>query len=186
VVAADGVSARVGDHNCSLGHSGQTDRVSADRGAVAVEEVPAEVTYPLRAAVLRPGGGDVVWAGDEDPATFHLAVRTTDGAVVGVVRFSPAACPWRPAARAPWQLRGMATDPGVRGGGAGRALVDVGLRAVAARGGDLVWCDARVTAAGFYERMGFAVVSEPFDKPGIGPHVGMVRDVTPAGGPRSD
>jgi predicted GNAT family N-acyltransferase len=144
-----------------------------------VQEVAAEVTYELRRAVLRPGGGDVVWAGDEDPATFHLAARTADGSVVGVVRFSPAPCPWRADARAPWQLRGMATDPAVRGSGAGRALVVAGTAAVAARGGDLVWCDARTAAVGFYELMGFTVVSEPFDKPGIGPHLGMLKDLAP-------
>jgi predicted GNAT family N-acyltransferase len=149
-----------------------------------VEEVPAEVTYALRAAVLRPDGGDIVWAGDEDPRTFHLAARSPDGAVIGVVRFSPAACPWRDA-RAPWQLRGMATDPAVRGSGAGTALVVEGLTQVAARGGDLVWCDAREVAVGFYERTGFTVVTEPFDKPGIGPHVGMLIEVRPVDGPRS-
>jgi predicted GNAT family N-acyltransferase len=143
-----------------------------------VEEVPAEVTYALRAAVLRPDGGEIVWAGDEDPRTFHLAARSAEGAVVGVVRFSPAPCPWRDA-RAPWQLRGMATDPAVRGSGAGQALVTEGLARIDARGGDLLWCDARVTAAGFYERMGFAVVTDEYDKPGIGPHVGMVKDLVP-------
>jgi predicted GNAT family N-acyltransferase len=143
---------------------------------VTVDQVPAEATYALRGAVLRPGGGDVVWAGDEDPATFHLAARTPDGRVVGVVRYSPAPCPWRIAVN-PWQLRGMATDASVRGSGAGRALVDAGAAAVADRGGDLVWCDARLAAVGFYERMGFTVVSEPFDKPGIGPHLGMVKDL---------
>jgi predicted GNAT family N-acyltransferase len=145
---------------------------------VTVDQVPAEATYALRGAVLRPGGGDVVWAGDEDPATFHLAARTPDGRVVGVVRYSPAPCPWRIAVN-PWQLRGMATDASVRGSGAGRALVDAGAAAVADRGGDLVWCDARLAAVGFYERMGFTVVSEPFDKPGIGPHLGMVKDLVP-------
>jgi predicted GNAT family N-acyltransferase len=159
----------------------------ADSSTVTVDEVPAEVTYPLRRAVLRPDGGEITWPGDEDPATFHLAARTTDGAVVGVVRFSPAPCPYRSGATAPWQLRGMATDPAVRGTGAGRALVEEGRARVAARGGDLVWCDARVPVVGFYEGLGFTVVSEPFDKPGIGPHVGMVADrpIRPAGGPRS-
>jgi predicted GNAT family N-acyltransferase len=159
-----------------------------DRGILTVDEVPAEVTYDLRRAVLRPDGGEIAWAGDEDPATFHLAARL-DGRVVGVLRFSPAPCPWRPEARAPWQLRGMATDPAVRGTGAGRALLIDGLSRLTDRGGDLVWCDARVTAAGFYERFGFTVVTGPFDKPGIGPHVGMVADVPPpvrrAGGSRS-
>jgi predicted GNAT family N-acyltransferase len=158
--------------------------VSADASPVTVEEVPAEVTYALRGAVLRPDGGAIVWAGDEDPRTFHLAARSADGAVVGVVRFSPAPCPWRDA-RAPWQLRGMATDPAVRGSGAGRALVVDGLARLAERGADLLWCDARVSAAGFYELMGFAVVTDEYDKPGIGPHVGMLLEVTPAGGPRS-
>jgi len=147
--------------------------------SVTVDEVPADVTYELRGAVLRPNGGEITWGGDDDPATFHLAARTEDGDVVGVVRFSPAPCPWRPLARAPWQLRGMATDAAVRGSGAGRALIDHGLAQVAARGGDLVWCDARVTAAGFYERMGFTVVTDEFDKPGIGPHVGMCKDLVP-------
>jgi predicted GNAT family N-acyltransferase len=140
---------------------------------MTVDEVPADLTYPLRRAVLRPDGGEITWAGDEDPATFHLAARTGDR-VIGVVRFSPTRCPWRTDAVSPWQLRGMATEPDVRGTGAGRALVVDGLTRVAARGGDLVWCDARVPAAGFYERMGFTVVTEPFEKPGIGPHVGML------------
>jgi predicted GNAT family N-acyltransferase len=152
--------------------------------SVVVDEVPAEVTYELRGAVLRPNGGEIIWAGDEDPATFHLAARIDDR-VVGVVRFSPVPCPWRPLARAAWQLRGMATEVAVRGSGAGRAMVDDGLRRVAERGGDVVWCDARVSAAGFYERMGFTVVTEEYDKPGIGPHLGMLRDLTPADGRRS-
>ena len=153
--------------------------------SVTVDEVPAQETYALRGAVLRPNGGEVTWAGDEDPATFHLAARTPDGRVVGVVRFSPAPCPWRPLAAAPWQLRGMATEAAVRGSGAGRALLDDGLARVAARGGDVVWCDARVTASEFYERGGFTVVTEPFDKSGIGPHVGMVIDLPAAGASRS-
>ena len=153
--------------------------------SVTVDEVPAEVTHALRGAILRPDGGEITWAGDEAPATFHLAARAPDGAVVGVVRFSPTPCPWRPGAEAPWQLRGMATDPAVRGSGAGRALLAEGLARVAARGGDLVWCDARVTAAGFYERMGFTVVTGEFDKPGIGPHVGMLIEVPAPGASRS-
>lgn len=159
--------------------------MSSQADPVTVDEVSAEATYALRRAVLRPDGGDVVWAGDEDPATCHLAARSPDGRIVGVVRLSPASCPWRPGAGSPWQLRGMATDPAARAGGVGRALTVEGLRRVAARGGDLVWCHARVPAAGFYQRMGFTVVTEPYDKPGIGPHVGMLRELRPVDGPRS-
>jgi predicted GNAT family N-acyltransferase len=71
----------------------------------------------------------------------------------------------------------MATGPDVRGSGVGKELLLDGLARVAARGGDLVWCHARTTAAGFYERLGFSVVTQPYDRPGIGPHVGMLIDV---------
>jgi predicted GNAT family N-acyltransferase len=156
--------------------------VSTDAGAppAIVEEVAAGVTYPLRGAVLRVGR-PVEISGDDDPATFHLAARTEDGQIVGVVRFHPNPCPWRPEARAAWQLRGMATDPAVRGAGVGRALVAEGLTRVARRGGDLVWCDARAAASGFYARIGFAVVTEPYELAPIGPHLGMVIKV-----PRND
>jgi predicted GNAT family N-acyltransferase len=163
----------------------QDGPVDSEARTVTVDEVDPEVTYELRGAILRPNGGEVTWAGDEDAETFHLAARTPDGRVVGVVRFSSAPCPWRPLATASWQLRGMATDTAVRGSGAGRALLEDGLARVAARGGDLVWCDARTSAAGFYERFGFEVVTGEFDKPGIGPHVGMVIEIRPADGPRS-
>ena len=147
-------------------------------GTLTVEDSDAETTYPLWRDVLREGRPVPRLA---DPAgTFHLAARTGDGQLVGVVRFSPAPCPWREAL-APWQLRGMATDPAVRGSGAGRALVAEGLARVAALGGDLVWCDARVAAVGFYERLGFAVVTELYGKPEGGPHRGMVALLEPVG-----
>ncbi|MGY2127689.1 GNAT family N-acetyltransferase [Blastococcus sp. SYSU DS0617] len=140
---------------------------------LVVGEATAEATYPLWRDVLRDGRPDARPA--DPPGTLHLAARTADGCVVGVVRFVPAACPYRPGARTTaWQLRGMATDPSVRGAGVGRALVEQGLARVAAHGADLVWCDARTTAVGFYVRLGFTVVTDEQDKPGIGPHVGMV------------
>jgi ribosomal protein S18 acetylase RimI-like enzyme len=152
--------------------------VTANAATVTVEESDAETTYPLWRDVLREGRPVPRL---QDPAgTFHLAARSSSGDVVGVVRFSPAPCRWRPGARAPWQLRGMATDAGARGTGAGRALLAEGLARVAALGGDLVWCDARVPAVGFYERMGFSVVTGEFDKPEGGAHRGMLVEL-PAG-----
>jgi GNAT superfamily N-acetyltransferase len=74
----------------------------------------------------------------------------------------------------------MATDPAVQGRGVGRVLVAAGVARVAARGGDLIWCNARAAAAGFYERMGFAVVTGSFDVPPIGAHVGMVIELPPS------
>lgn len=153
-----------------------TGWVTAHTARFTVEEATPAETLPLRAAVLRPGGRPADLPGDDDPRTLHLVARDRTGQVVGVVRLHPNPCPWRPGARA-WQLRGMATDPAVRGMGAGRALVAEGLRRVAGLGGRLVWCDARAAAAGFYERMGFTAVAGPYELPPIGPHYGMVLPV---------
>jgi GNAT superfamily N-acetyltransferase len=67
------------------------------------------------------------------------------------------------------QLRGMAVAPAARGGGVGLTLV----RAIEAAHPEGLWCNARVSALGFYEGAGWRVISETFDIPGVGPHVKM-------------
>jgi len=149
--------------------------VSTEAGTITIEQVDAEETHALRAQELRQGRPAEI---DEDdaPYTFHLAARLDGDEIVGVVRFHPRDCPWRPG-EGSWQLRGMATDPRVRGLGVGRALVAEGLVQVAARGGDLVWCDARAAAVGFYERIGFTIVTEEYDLRPVGPHRGMLIEL---------
>ncbi|SDN60652.1 Predicted N-acyltransferase, GNAT family [Klenkia soli] len=142
---------------------------------VRIERVAARDTYELRSRVLRQGR-PVQITGDDAPSTVHLAALTDEGQVVGVVRFHPQVCQWRDTEYA-WQLRGMATDPEVRGLGAGRALVAEGLVQISRAGADLVWCDAREAAVGFYERIGFTVVTQPYDLPPVGAHLGMVLDL---------
>jgi len=90
-------------------------------GTITIEQVDAAATYPLRAQELRQGR-PVEIEEDDAPYTLHLAARIDGGDIVGVVRFHPRDCPWRDT-EGSWQLRGMATDPRVRGLGAGRALV---------------------------------------------------------------
>ncbi|MPQ99460.1 GNAT family N-acetyltransferase [Modestobacter sp. I12A-02628] len=149
--------------------------IEAGPGLITVEQVDAAATYPLRAQELRQGR-PVEIDEDDAPYTLHLAARLDGGEVVGVVRFHPRDCPWRET-EGTWQLRGMATDPRVRGLGAGRALVAEGLTRVAARGGQLVWCDAREAAVGFYRKLGFQVVTEPYDLRPVGTHRGMVVEL---------
>jgi predicted GNAT family N-acyltransferase len=147
----------------------------AGPGTITIEQVTAADTYALRAQELRQGR-PVEIDGDDAPYALHLAARTDGGEIVGVVRFHPRDCPWRPG-EGSWQLRGMATDPRVRGLGVGRALVAEGLIRVSARGGDLVWCDARKAAVGFYARIGFTAVTEEYDLRPVGPHVGMIIEL---------
>lgn len=143
----------------------------------------AAVTRPLRQALLRPGQrqDELVYPGDLEPESRHFAA-TVAGAVVGIASVSRQAPPGAGSEGSKWfRLRGMATLPEHRGRGIGTALLERVAGYVAERGGDTMWCNARVTAEGFYRRSGFRTVGEPFELAGIGPHVVMVRAVDPSG-----
>ena len=158
------------------------------------------VTWLLRADVLRPGERpqDMAFPGDDEPGTAHFAAYDTSGPnrardeVVGVVTVLPApevvggagapgsTSPVVPGGAA-WQLRLLATAERVRGRGAGRALVERVVDHVARSGGGSLWANARTGSLGFYERGGWDVVSDVFDRP-QGPHVRVRRHVPGAGG----
>ena len=161
---------------------------------VAVVEIPVVASYPLRQRVLRPHQGleAVAWEGDEEPATASFgAVDRQDGAIVGVATVFPEPAPFTPEAvgleasvaieEATWRLRGMATSESLRGQGIGSAVLKAVLDHVAAKGGRLIWCNARVGAVGFYERAGFATWGDEWVLASIGPHVVMWRQVEPEG-----
>jgi len=97
--------------------------------------------------------------------------------VVSLMRQSP---PWRPELDA-WRLRGMATAPEWRGMGVGRAMVGAVFDHVAAGGGALLWCNARLAAVGFYERAGMTTTGDVWEEPVIGPHIAMFVQVRPPG-----
>jgi len=148
---------------------------------VCVDEVSAEATRPLRQRVLRPHqrAEDLVFPGDADARTLHLAALEGAGLegrrIVGVASWMLEPPPGWTGPGLAYRLRGMATAPEVRGGGAGALLLDEGMRRIAARGAECVWCQARIQARGFYARFGFAPVGEVFELPAIGPHVAMER-----------
>lgn len=125
---------------------------------VEIVEITAVDTRPLRLRVLRTGTPDteVVWAGDDEATTFHLGALA-GGDLVGISTWLLRRYPDRPDVGA-FQLRGMATAPGLVGSGIGTALLLAGLDRCAAEGAGLVWARARATALGFYERHGFDTV----------------------------
>jgi GNAT superfamily N-acetyltransferase len=155
------------------------DPAAAAEPAVTVERVAPEDSYPLRNRVLRPGKprSAVQLAIDHDPATATFAARAPDGEVVGTAIVYPEPCPWLPRRAAAWRLRGMATAEGRRGRGIGVLVLRAALDHVAAAGGELVWCNARVPARAFYERAGFKPHGESWDEADIGPHIAMWIDL---------
>jgi GNAT superfamily N-acetyltransferase len=72
-----------------------------------------------------------------------------------------------------WRVRGMATIPGVRGRGAGKAVLGALIEHARSHEAVRVWASVRIPARALYERAGLAAVSEEFEAPDIGPHVIM-------------
>ena len=142
---------------------------------------PAE-TRPLRSEILRPGQPpeSLVYPGDDAPGSFH-AGAFVDGALVGIATVYPEPMPAAPDAdldpSSAFRLRGMATRTGLQGRGIGRAVLARCIDHVRDSGADVLWCNARVGALGFYERLGFETLGDEFDIAGIGPHFVMWKDV---------
>lgn len=126
---------------------------------VRVERVPVEVVRPLRHAVLR-AGQPLTHAdnpGDDDPDVTHLAVLDGD-------RVLACASLYREPlhGRESWRLRGMASDPSVRGRGYGAMALAAALDVVMRSELPMVWCNARTSALPFYEKYGFVAQGEEF------------------------
>lgn len=143
--------------------------------AFVVRPVTAAETRPLRQRILRPQqrAHDLVYPHDDDVDTLHAAAFA-DGALVGTATVHPEAMPDGSAAYA-WRIRGMATVPEMRRMGCGAALVKACIDHAAARGGRVVWCNARTSASAFYAALGFVAQGDEFELPGIGPHYVMTK-----------
>ena len=138
-----------------------------------VRQITAAETFPLRLAVLRPGrpAETAHFSGDGDRTTRHFGVFT-DGRLVGIASLLQAPLAEEPGRKA-YQLRGMATAEDVRGKGFGTSLVEVCLAYCQQHDAELVWCNARIGAVGFYSRLGFEVIGDEFHIPDVGPHFRM-------------
>lgn len=154
------------------------------------EQVRAADVRPLRGEVLRPGQpvDRLVYPGDDDVGTLHLAAfsdtqRSGTACAIASLYLEPipnrveasrcGVAPGSPGVR----IRGMATAKAFRGRGLGRKLVERGLSEIHSTHTDRLpaWCNARTSAAGYYEKLGFVVASPLFNLPDIGEHVVMVR-----------
>jgi GNAT superfamily N-acetyltransferase len=159
--------------------------LTTPRRPSTILDVPAPRTIVRRASLaevlalrhqeLRPGlpVAAALFDGDDAPTTSHYGAFLVDGGEnVGCASLMTA--PWRdePAL----QLRGMATRADLVRTGIGSALLRFVEDDVRRAGGPrLLWCNARVPAVPFYERLGWTVGSTRFEIASVGPHHAMVR-----------
>ena len=136
--------------------------------APVIRQATVEEIRPLRHAVLRPGLplATAAFPGDELTTTVHLAADI-GSRIVGCASWMRGEFSGEPA----YQLRGMAVDEAWRGSGLGQRLLAASDDLLPI--GLLRWCNARMTAVGFYQRHGWTIVSPVFDIPTAGPHCRM-------------
>lgn len=140
---------------------------------VEVRAIAPDLSRPLRHEVLRPHQPprDIVYPGEDAPSALTVGGFLGER-LVGVATVHP-----DPERSGAFRLRGMAVVADLRDRGIGSLLLVRCIEHVAATGALLLWCNARTPAVRFYERHGFAVVSEEWEEPDIGPHVRMERAV---------
>jgi GNAT superfamily N-acetyltransferase len=143
---------------------------------VDIKGIEAYETFLMRRNILRPGMEleDVEFPGDDHPDTLH-AGAFVGRALVGVASVYRVPPPWDHEDEEAWQVRGMATLEELRGRGIGRWLVALCMQHAYERAGHMIWCNARLSAVRFYEKLGFETRGDEFDIPDVGPHVVMWR-----------
>ncbi len=114
---------------------------------------------------LRLGEADII---GED-TQFHFIARDEHGLVVGTVLF-------KPLSETHAKLRQMAIDTKCHGKGIGKALVEHAEAAIKAKGFATIETNARITAQGFYETLGYATGGAIFEEVGL-PTIRMTKEL---------
>ncbi len=158
----------------------QSSERSAHGTRFTVTTLTGDDTRELRRVVLRPHLPPGSPMPGDGPDVVHIGALDTlnSGALAStcVIFAEPWPGPELPEVDAStgWRLRGMATDPALRGAGAGAAVLIGAQDYARERSCQVLWCQARESAVGFYLRAGWQGVGELFATE-IGPHLLMYR-----------
>lgn len=142
---------------------------------IKVKEINPKLCYPIRHKVLWQHksidecGIDI----DEQEGAFHLGVFYKGG-LVCVGSFFKQKHP-QFTAQNQYRLRAMATLPQAQKKGAAKVLLEFAFKKLQEEEQEILWCDARIIAVGFYEKLGFEKSGEKYEIPLIGPHYLMSK-----------
>lgn len=134
---------------------------------VAIRSIMAADTLDIRQAVLWPGLPRHDLMLEEDAEGTHFGAFV-DGEIVAIISLF----------RTPHgvRFRKFATLSDWRGNGIGTRLLRHALSWAQAEGADRIWCDARLSAKAFYERLGFEAEGNVFQKAGVA-YIVMARGI---------
>ncbi|MBL7014338.1 MAG: GNAT family N-acetyltransferase [Candidatus Marinimicrobia bacterium] len=136
-----------------------------------IKRVDADIVRPLRQKVLRPGQPfhTTKIEKDENKDTVHYALYL-DNFLTSIATIYPEPLVEYNFSLA-YRLRGMATDPEYQGKGFGAQILKQCIMYLRDKTDTkYLWCNARESAFGFYEKFGFEIIGDIFEIENIGPH----------------
>lgn len=125
---------------------------------ITISQIAPQDTLDIRQIVLWPSlrREELMLKEDADGTHFGASV---DGALVAVISLFDTESGIR--------FRKFATLPQWQGKGVGTQLLQHTIEWARSTGRQRIWCDARVSAAGFYKGLGFAIEGDVFEKSGV-------------------
>lgn len=134
---------------------------------IEIRSITAKQTLDLRQRVLWPNKtrAEMHLPGDESAINFGAYQNEV---LVGVGSFFRDQDNFGDQDKASvFRLRKMAVEPKLQGQGIARRLIFTARTELKLKGATLIWCDARLSAAGFYQKCGFKIDTEVFQKSGM-------------------
>ncbi|MES2812367.1 MAG: GNAT family N-acetyltransferase [Bacteroidota bacterium] len=140
-----------------------------------IKDIPPELTYAIRQAVLRKGRPieDCYFEGDYLDTTKHFGLFI-DNSLAGVAsvfenkndNFSE---------KSQFQLRGMAVLDSFQKMGLGKLLLTEIENLIFQKKENLIWFNAREKAVDFYKKCNYQIIDKPFEINEIGTHYIMYK-----------
>ncbi|WP_297431077.1 GNAT family N-acetyltransferase [Sulfurimonas sp.] len=143
---------------------------------IQIKNIPVEKTYTVRLNVLRPHQSisDCQYDGDTDELTKHFGAYL-DNKLIGIVSIYKSKIKHIDDKNC-WQIRAMAIIKNIRKKGYASSLLKVAETYALKNGANYIWCNARISAIGFYEKHNYKLYGDEFNVKDIGPHYIMIKD----------
>jgi GNAT superfamily N-acetyltransferase len=125
---------------------------------ISIEQIRPELTWRLRQKVLYPAEKLYEMEMEEDNNGYHFGVYENDTLVAVVSLFQKGD---------DFQFRKFAVDTAMQGKGIGHTLLKYIVDFAVAGGAKRIWCNARLSAIGFYSKAGFSQTGILFSKNGF-------------------
>ena len=142
-----------------------------------IKKITSEATYAVRQPVLRAGMPleSCIFDGDDLNTTEHFGIFEAE-ALMGIISlFENNTVAFDIPNQ--FQIRGMAVLDQFQKRGLGEDLIRYTENRVHQKNGKLIWFNARETAVGFYQKLGYAITDEAFEIPTAGTHYIMSKKV---------